>query len=212
MLLNGDSWESTIPQQIQSPQRNASRGRHNSQRGGGGGHRHNYGGRRNGQFQREYNKFNVNNNNKREREIENDNCRESVNSIKNKTNLHDNSLAIFHIMPQVAEAEGEGDTKITISTLFDSGATSKNYISTQIAQELHEKGAKICECNKLVCSSLGNEPICKKSQGTMKCTIVYEDEHKKEYRDNIEATIIESSFDLIFGNFRKRNNERFEYC
>ena len=201
ILLNGDSWESPTPQQAQSPQRNASRGRH-SHRGGGGGHRHNYGGRGNGQFQREYNKFNNNNNNKkREREIDNDKCQESVNSIKSKTNSQDNSLAILQIMPQVAvEAEEEEeDTKITVRTLFDSGATSKNYISTQIAQELHDKGANICDCNKLVCSSLGNEPICKKSQGTMKCTIVYKDEHEKEYRDKIEATIIESSLDLILG-------------
>ena len=33
----------------------------------------------------------------------------------------------------------------------------------------------------------------------MKCTIIYKDEKEKEYKDNIEATIIESSLDLILG-------------
>ena len=200
--LDGSEWVNNSPQDNNTSHSSAGRGHHGSYRGGGRGFYRGGGGRRGSPFRREYNYFNKNANNKRTREIDNDNIQESLNAIKNKSNSLDESLAILQILPQVAMEEAEeveDSNRITVSTLFDSGATSKNYISTQIAQELELKGAKLCDCDKLVCSSLGDQPICKKSQGTMKCTIIYKDEKEKEYKDNIEATIIESSLDLILG-------------
>jgi hypothetical protein len=195
--LDGSVWEDPSQQQQQSSHNNSGRGRYNPHRGGGRGH--SYRGGRGGQSQREYNRFYINDNKKRLRD---ENNQELLNAIKARENSHNNNnFALLHIMPQVVdigEAEEE-DIKIPISTLFDSGATSKNYISTQVAQELESKGAKLCDCNKEVCSALGSKPICKKSIGTMQCTIVHKDEFKKEYKDNIEATIIESSLDLILG-------------
>ena len=53
-----------------------------------------------------------------------------------------------------AEAEEEDDKSlILVHTLFDSGATTGNFINRDIAEQLEQRGAQANVNNKIVCSA-----------------------------------------------------------
>jgi hypothetical protein len=85
-----------------------------------------------------------------------------------------------------------------VHTLLDCGADS-DFISRDIADQLKQQGALKNNNYTLICIGLGDQPLCAQSLGTIKCKIQYEDENNFDNVDNIEATIIESNYDVILG-------------
>jgi len=132
-----------------------------------------------------------------------DNNYEELNAT-NKISKTDD-LAPMYVSIQVvdvaAEAEVEEDkAPIRVHTLFDSGATTGNFINRDIAEQLEQRGAQANVNNKIVCSALvGNNSLCAPSLGTINCTIQYKDENNNKNTNNISATIIDSSYDMILG-------------
>ena len=174
------------------------RGNNHSPRSGSGGGRH-HGGRSN--FHRKFNEIKMQDNN--EKRIR-DNNYEELNAT-NKISKTDD-LAPMYVSIQVvdvaAEAEAEEDKSlILVHTLLDSGATTGNFINRDIAEQLEQRGAQTnVNNNKMICTALvGNNPLCAPSLGTINCTIQYKDENNEENTNNISATIIDSSYDLILG-------------
>ena len=173
------------------------RGNNHPPRGGSGGGRH-QGGRTN--FHRKFNEVEIYD--KNEKRIRNDNYEElnATNKISKTEDLAPMYVSI-QVVDVAAEAEEEDDKSlILVHTLFDSGATTGNFINRDIAEQLEQRGAQANVNNKIVCSALvGNNPLCAPSLGTINCTIQYKDENNNTNTNNISATIIDSSYDMILG-------------
>ena len=84
-----------------------------------------------------------------------------------------------------------------LGSFFDTGALSGNYISAEMAAWLVEKGVKLCQCRKLICSPVGG---CTSATGILAFTVTLINEISfiKTIID-LSARILNSEYDLIIG-------------
>jgi hypothetical protein len=84
-----------------------------------------------------------------------------------------------------------------VMALLDSGATSKNYVSERVASILRNRGVAVVASNAIVCTGLTD--MCERCRGSMELSVVTNNEANQVLQLELQATIIESPFDLIIG-------------
>ena len=89
---------------------------------------------------------------------------------------------------------------IPVNVLLDTGATSDNYVSPDIAKAICDSGVETTPCTTCVCSGLGDSSICYKCMGSIYVPISFYNQLTKVYDTlNLNFKILEIKYNVVIG-------------